>query len=477
MSLQINEIEAKASNTRLILMTLCTAVFISGLDLFVVNVALNSIGHSIGSKSLSNLSWILNGYAIFYAAFLVPAGRTADWIGQKTVFVTGVLLFTAASLGAAMSAALWVLIIFRCSQAIGAAAMTPSSLSLLLTLMPPEQRRRSVRLWASSGSVSAAAGPVAGGLLIHLSWQWIFIMNLPIGILALIAAMKFIPKVQQNQSTIFPDLAGGILLTVSMGALSLMLVKGPDWGWSDILTVISLFVFIIALIAFVFRSAKHKAPIIDLSLFRNEIFTWSNISVLLLCVAFAIEMLSITWFLQEVWKWPVLQTGLAIAPGPCMVWFFAKMAQWLASKIPPGVVAAAGILLVGIGSIMFLLAIGNTHSYSEQILPGWLVVGIGYGLSLPMMIASATADLAHHQIATGSAVVNMTRQIGTVLGTSILVLVLGDHAEPKASAFVNAWWIAAAISVIGAIAALRMSAKKPFSLDGVVSSNGTDTDL
>jgi MFS family permease len=154
-------------HSNIVLIILCLAVFMAGLDLFIINMALNHIGQDIGQSSLSNLSWVLNGYAIFFAALLVPAGRLVDRYGRKAGFLTGMVVFTCASVGCALSVNLWLLIMFRCIQAAGAAILTPSSLGLLLTAMPSERITSSVRIWASSSSLAGAAGPVIGGLLVN----------------------------------------------------------------------------------------------------------------------------------------------------------------------------------------------------------------------------------------------------------------------------------------------------------------------
>jgi EmrB/QacA subfamily drug resistance transporter len=448
--------DSRRSN--IILTILCLAVFMSGLDLFIVNVALNHIGQDIGQSSLSNLSWILNGYAIFYAALLVPAGRLVDRYGRKAGFLTGMVVFTLASLGCALSVNLWLLIIFRCIEATGAAILTPSSLGLLLTAMPPERVGGSVRLWASSSSFAGAVGPVIGGLLVGVSWRWIFVINLPIGIVAFLAAVFYLPNPKHDLSTRMPDLFGGLILIISIGALALGLVKAPDWGWGSLSTLSCWFIAVVTFSLFAFRSARHSTPIVELSLFKNPVFTWANIAMVLLSVAFAAQLIGIVLFLQESWHWSALITGLAVAPGPCMVSIFALIGQRLAKRIPVGIIAASGALLIALGSVLILVTINATPDYVGAILPGWLLIGIGIGLAFPGIIASATADLPRHQTATGSAVVSMSRQIGTVLGTSILVAILGTATGSGLfNAFIHAWWFAAALSLVCAVPALGIT--------------------
>jgi len=448
-------------HSNIVLNILCLAVFMAGLDLFIVNVALNHIGQDIGQSSLSNLSWVLNGYAIFFASLLVPAGRLVDRYGRKAGFLTGMTVFALASLGCALSVNLWLLVAFRCLQATGAAILTPSSLGLVLTAMPPDRVARSVRIWASSTSFAGAAGPVIGGLLVDASWRWIFVINLPIGIITLIAAFVFLPDLKHASSTRLPDLPGGIALVIGIGALALGLVKAPDWGWESVATSICWIVTVVALGWFAFRSAHHPAPIVEPSLLKNPVFTWANIAALLLSVAFAAQTLGMILFLQENWHWSALATGLAIAPGPCMVSIFALLGQRLARRFPVGVIAALGAFIIAIGTVLILSTSSSVPDYAYAILPGWLLFGIGIGLAFPIIIASATADLPRHQTSTGSAVVNMSRQIGSVLGTSILVVILGTAtASSLYPAFVHVWWFTTALSLACAIAALGITPRR-----------------
>lgn len=445
-------------HNKLNLFILCIAVFMASLDVFIVNVALNNIGDSFGQGSLSNLSWILNGYAILYAALLVPAGKWADRFGQKNGFVWGISLFTLSSLGAALSGVLWVLILFRCLQAIGAALLTPSSLGLVLTIMPEKQKKRAVRIWTSSGSLAAAAGPVVGGVLLEISWQWIFIINVPIGIFAVLTAIQYIPDQRSKTISGMPDLWGGLLFIVSIGALALGLGKATDWGWEHPTIWGSFILFVIALIGFITQSRKHPYPIVEFSLFRSRVFTWSNITITLVNIAFAMELLSIIMYIQNIWGWSSLATALAISAGPCMVWPSAIVGQRFSKRIPFNVVAAIGMVLIGAGSLLFALSVQGSPNYWTQVLPGWLIIGIGYGMTLPIIISSATKELASDQTATGSAIVNMFRQLGSVLGTTILVVALGSSVRDL-SAFENSWWIAAGLSLLGAFTALGLLPK------------------
>lgn len=203
------------SHPALLLGVLCLATFMTGLDVFIVNVGLHPIGRALGQGSLADLSWILNAYAIVFAALLVPAGRLGDRYGVKPMFLLGLVLFTAGSLGCALSGGLWPLVGLRCLQAVGAAALVPTSLGLVLTAIPADRRARSIQFWAISGSLGAAAGPALGGLLVQASWRWIFVVNLPIGIAATAVAALVAPNSRHSRETGTPDLSPGRRLSSS----------------------------------------------------------------------------------------------------------------------------------------------------------------------------------------------------------------------------------------------------------------------
>jgi EmrB/QacA subfamily drug resistance transporter len=439
-----------ALHPTVVLAVLCVAQFLAALDVFIVNVALPNIGAGFGESSLSNLSWILNAYAIVIAALMIPAGRLGDLFGRKRVFLFGMGIFTAASIGAALSGTLWVLVGFRIVQAAGAAAITPTSLGLLMVAAPAEKRAVHVKIWTASAALAAATGPVVGGLLVEASWRWIFLLNVPIGVVAIAAAIRFVPDVAREAGARLPDLLGGMLLVLSIGSLALGLVKAPDWGWSATATVVSFIIAAIALLAFLRRSAHHSDPVLDLNLLRSRVLSSASVSALLYFASFGILLLSSVLWLQGHWHYSPVRTGLAIAPGPCCVPLFAVLSELAAKRIAVGVIAAFGCVLSASGAVLLLASMGGTPSYVADFLPGWLLVCIGFALAMPTVTSSGTAELLPDQSATGSALVNASVQIGLVIGISILVAILGTASiAAELHVFRIAWWSAAGI-VVGA---------------------------
>jgi EmrB/QacA subfamily drug resistance transporter len=438
-----------------VLIILSAAAFLASLDLFIVNVALSDIGRDVGDGSLSNVSWVLNAYAIVYAALLVPAGRLADRFGRKAGFLLGLATFVAASLGCALAGGLWLLVAFRALQAAGAALLTPTSLGLLLAATLADKRAGAVRAWAAAGSLAAAFGPVVGGLLVEASWRWVFLVNLPFGIAALVAAWLIVPDATHDRGLDLPDLLGGVVLMISIGALATGLVQAPNWGWGSTATIGTLAASAFTLGLFVLRCHQHPVPVIDLLLLRQGTFAWSNATALLFSAAFAANLLAVVLWMEQIWRWSALRTGLGVAPGPLMVPIFAVIGNRLTKRYSVGRITAAGCLATAIGAVLILSSVETQPAYAGRLLPGWLAFGVGVGLALPTMLSSATSNLPPAQAATGSAIVNMSRQVGAVLGISVLIAVLAMGSP--LDAFRHAWWVVAGLSLAAAVTAVRTS--------------------
>lgn len=345
-------------------------------------------------------------------------------------------------------------------QAAGAAALTPTSLGLLLTALPPERRSGAVKVWATTSSFAGALGPVVGGALVQLSWQWVFLINLPVGVLVFVAALRLVPASRDESATRIPDLLGAVALAVAVGALALGLVKGKEWTWTGASTMAALGVAAAGLVFLVVRILRHPVPVVAPALFRVPTFVWANITALAFCTAFGAVFPSVVFWLENAGGFSTIGTGLAIVPGPLMVPVFAVVGQRLIRFMPVGVLVALGNLLFCAGATMLAISASADVRYVTQVLPGWIVIGIGIGLALPTMIAAATAELPPAQAATGSAVVNTSRQLGYVLGVAILVAVIGSITLPDdaaGTAFQHGWWFIASTAALSAMTALGIT--------------------
>jgi EmrB/QacA subfamily drug resistance transporter len=425
---------SKPVSPRLVLTIVCAGVVLASLDLFIVNVALPQIGRDfrLHGAALGDLSWVLNAYAIVYAALLVLLGRIAERYRRDLGFLIGVGVFVSGSIACSAASGLPQLIAFRVVQATGAALLTPTSLSLVLVTFKPDRRAAAVRTWTAVGGLAATLGPVLGGLLVAASWRWVFLINVPVGLLALVAGWRLLPRVPGHPVQA-PEPTGALLVTGGVAVLVLGLVDGGRWGWSSATTLAALGGGAALLISFALLIARQANPLVDRSLFRLRSFTGASVVAVVFSAAFGAMLLSRVLWAQDVWHWSPLVTGLSIAPGPIMVPLVSfTLTGRLSSRLGPGRTIALGSTVFGAGALWWALAAGLRPDYVGEMLGGMLLTGIGVGLSLPTIMATGTASLPPHSVATGSAVVNMFRQIGLAVGVAVLIAVLGDPHSPAA---------------------------------------------
>src|SRR4051794_37562194 len=284
-------------SARRVLAIASAATFLASLDLFIVNVAFPDIQRDFAGTSDASLSWVLNAYAIVFAALLVPMGRVGDLVGRKRVFLSGLALFLLGSALCAAAGSVGMLVAARVVQAIGGAALMPTSLALILGAYPPARRQGAVAVWSATGGVAAAAGPPLGGLLVQLSWHWVFLVNLPVGLVVLVLAARALTEAREPERPARPDLLGVVLLVAGVGALTLALVKAPAWGWGSPRVLGLLAGTGVLLAAFIARSARHPGPVIELSLFRTRSFAAANAAALFFFAAFGAMLLGSVLFL------------------------------------------------------------------------------------------------------------------------------------------------------------------------------------
>ena len=444
------------------LLVVCAGVILASLDLFIVNVALPDMARDLDG-SLSGLSWVLNGYAIVYAALLVLFGRLAEGRSRELGFLLGVLVFTLASAACGLATSVEQLVAFRVVQAAGAALLTPTSLSLILATAPAERRHASVRAWTAVGGLAAALGPVVGGLLVAASWRWVFLVNVPIGLAALYVGWRRLPHVP-GHPVARPGVLGSALLTVGVAGLSLGLVQGGEWGWGSPETVATLASSVAVLALFALHTARARNPLVQPALFRTVSFSGASIVMTLFSVSFGAMLLSVVLWMQDVWGWSALQTGLAIAPGPAMVPLFSFLvAGRLIARFGPAPVIAVGSTVFAGGLAWWAANASIQPDYTGMIVAGMLLTGVGVGLTLPTLMATAAGSLPPQWFATGSAVVNMLRQVGLAVGVAVLVAVLGtpDTPDDALAAFQTGWVVLAAIALAGAAAGAVLLRRRP----------------
>jgi EmrB/QacA subfamily drug resistance transporter len=432
-------------------------VFMAGLDLFIVNVAFPDIRSDFDGTSLSALSWILNAYAIVFAALLVPAGRISDRAGRKRGFVGGLATFIAASAAASVAPSVEVLVAARIVQAAGAAFMLPTSLGLLLPEFPPEKRATAVGAWAAVGGIAAAAGPPIGGLLVQASWRLVFLVNIPVGLVALVAAMRTLKERRDPDPGPRPDMPGAVLLAGGIAVLVLAIVKGHDWGWDSAGVLASFAAAAVLLPAFVARSARHPAPVVELPMLRVRSFAFANVGAFVFFTAFAAMLLAGVLFMTGVWGYSVFRAGLSLAPGPSMAALFSAPAGALSDRFGQRAVGAPGPVIFALGCLWWVWQVGAEPHYASEMLPGLLLTGAGVGLTIPTLSSAAAASLPPQRFSTGIAVLTMSRQIGSALGVAVLVAILGTPSRANAlDLFDNAWTFMAIASAVAFLAYLAL---------------------
>ena len=417
-----------------IVAVLALAVFMSSLDLFIVNLAFPYISRDYPGTSLSSLSWVLNAYTIVFAAVLVPAGRWADRIGRRRLFSGGLILFSFGSVLCGLAPGVGALIAARVVQAAGAGAMVPASLSLLLAAVPASARPKALGTWSALGALGAALGPVIGGALVQVDWRWVFWINVPVGLAAVVLAVRVVPESRDPASSGRPDVLGAGLLAAAVGLVALALVKAPGWGWDSAGFIGLLAASVLCGALMVLRSRRHHAPVIELGLLRSRTFSGAFAASILYYAGFGAFVLSAVEFLTGVWHYSAVEAGLAIAPGPLMVLPFARVvAPRLTALIGgPGRVAAIGCAVNAGAQLLWLTQIQAQPAYLTHLLPAQLIGGAGVGLAIPSLLGAGSASLTPARFGTGSGILNTGRQVGTVLGVAALVAILSrvSPADP-----------------------------------------------
>jgi EmrB/QacA subfamily drug resistance transporter len=448
-----------------VLLVTSAAAFMSFLDVTIVNIAFPDMRTSFADVPLAHLSWVLNAYNVVFAASLIPAGRLADRYGRKRLFLAGGLVFLGASMLCGVAWNADVLIAARALQALGGAALVPTSLSLVLPEFPLERRATATALWGATGAVAAATGPSLGGLLVDWQgWRWVFYVNLFIGIPALLVGRRLLHESRDEQARL-PDLVGTAMVALGVGALALALVQGPSWGWSSARTLGAGAFAAVLLTATVLRSLRHPRPIFELSLFKVRSFTVANIGVSIFSAGFFALLLCNVLFLTGVWHYSILRAGVALTPGPLMAALSAPVGGRLSDRFGQRVVAAPGGLIFAGGVLFFLLVTGSEPNWAGTFLPGMMLTGIGVGLSFSGYGSAVVAELPRQRYATGSALSTTFRQIGAVVGIAVLIAILGSGKGETLTTFHHAWTMMFLTGLVAGVTAIALGRVRARNVD------------
>ena len=444
--------------------------FMLVLDIAIVNVALPSIKVDLGF-SQENLQWVISAYALVFGGFLLLGGRAADILGRRLMFITGLVVFTGASLLAALAWNEPSLIGARAIQGLGAAIIAPAALSILMTTFSEgKERNIALGVWGAVGGFGAAAGVLLGGVFTDLlSWEWIFFLNLPVGITALALAPVLLGESRDIRTQGF-DALGAVLVTGGLSTAVFGITQANDWGWSSTRTIGVFAAAVVMLVGFVIRETRATHPLMSFSIFRIKTVAGANIAGFILGTALFSMFLMLTLYMQQVLGYSPLETGIAYiaVAGTSIVW--AMVAQQLVTRVGVKPVLVTGMSLLTIG-LLYFTQVSVEGSYLGDLLPGFLVIAMGMAFSFVSISIAALAGVQAKDAGLASGLINTSQQIGGALGIAVLSSVAVAHttdaakagdAMPQAltSGFQAAFWVGAAVAAAGVLAALVLIRKE-----------------
>jgi EmrB/QacA subfamily drug resistance transporter len=433
--------------------------FLVSLDLSIVNVAFPALMRAFPETSRAALSWVVTAYSIVFGSLLVIGGRTGDRLGLRKVFFAGLATF---SLGSALCGAapnVPLLVAGRALQGIGAAFLLPASVGLLLAAVRPEKRSQIVALWGGVGALAVATGPSLGSVLVAgPGWRSAFYLNLPVGLIAYVWGRRVLPNAPAPGGSARPDYLGALLLSSALSALTLAISEWGGRGAGDPLVWGSLVLAPLLAAAFFYRTAHHAAPVLDLSLFRSATFRIANLATLAYAMAFFAVLLGNILFLTEVWHYPITRAGLAVTPGPLVVAVVSGFAGRAAARVGFRAVLVPGSVCFAAALAWFALRVGAEPAYLAQWLPGTLLMGLGIGLTFPVLSAAAVSSLPPDRFGVGSAVNQTARQVGGAIGVAILVAIVGepDGQISALAGFQHMWLYAAGMATLSGLIAVGL---------------------
>ena len=454
-----------STNHRWLALALLSVVqFMLVLDIAIVNVALPSIKLDLGF-SQQNLQWVISAYALVFGGFLLLGGRAADLLGRRRLFLIGLALFTTASLLAALAWNEPSLIGARALQGLGAAIIAPAALSILMTTFSEgKERNIALGVWGAVGGFGAAAGVLLGGVFTDLlSWEWIFFLNIPVGLVAMALAPVLLAESRDARVHGF-DALGAVLVTAGLSTAVFGITQANDWGWTSGRTI-GVFAAAVALLAgFVVRETRTAHPLMSFSIFRIKTVAGANIAGFILGTALFSMFLMLTLYMQQVLGYSPMKTGLAYiaVAGTSIVW--AMVAQQLVTRAGVKPVLVTGMSLLALG-LLYFTQVSPDGSYVSDLLPGFLVVAMGMAFSFVSISIAALAGVPAKDAGLASGLINTSQQIGGALGIAVLSSVAiaqtndaaatGD-AVPTAltSGFQAAFWVGAGIAAVGVVASL-----------------------
>ena len=402
-------------------------LFMIMLDNTVVNVALPSIQRDL-KVDVSELEWVVNAYFLTFAVLMLTGGKLGDLLGRRLIFIVGLAIFTASSLACGLATSGDVLIAARAVQGVGAALMNPATLSIITAAFPPRQRGMAMGIWVGVSAMALALGPITGGLLAeHADWSWIFFINVPIGLVAMVVARLVVAETKDTSGEQRLDLPGLATSGTSLFALTYALIEANNKGWTSA-EILALFALAaVSMAAFVMLELRQRVPMLDLSLFRNATFAGANATMLLVALAMFGVFFFVSLYVQNILGYSPVQAGAAFLPMTMCIVFIAPVAGKLSDHVGSRWLMGGGMTLVGCSLLLFSLL--DQASSFWNLFPALLVGGAGMALAMTPTASAAMGSVPVDKAGVGSGVLNSMRQVGGSLGVAIMGAILGSYVS------------------------------------------------
>ena len=420
------------------LVVVCLAQFMVILDATIVNVALPSIQRGL-HFSEANLQWVINSYTLMFGGFLLLGGRAADFFGRRRLFLAGVVVFSVASLINGLASSSEMLILGRGLQGLGGALVSPAALSIITTTFAEgPDRNKALGVWSAIAAGGAAIGLLLGGVLTDLlSWEWCFFVNVPVGAIAVLAALRYVPNTLSEHKPDSIDIAGAVAVTSGLVVLVYAIVKAQDWGFGSGRTIGLAAVAAALLATFIAIERRSKAPLVRLGIFRKRTLTGANVVMTLVAAGMFSMFFFVTLYVQEILGYSPLKAGLAFLPVTALIMVGAGLAQQGVRRLGARTQTVIGIGTATIG--MFLMtALPFDGSYASDVLPGLLLIGLGMGMTFVPITLMATTGVHGDDQGLASGLLNTAQQVGGALGLAALSTVAFNHASSHLSSLGHA---------------------------------------
>jgi EmrB/QacA subfamily drug resistance transporter len=450
----------------------------AAIDATVIGIALPTIGRDFHA-SLGTLQWVVTGYTLTLASLLLLGGSLGDRYGRKRIFILGVAWFAVASAACALASGSTQLIVLRVLQGVGGALLTPGSLAILEASFARGDRSEAIGAWSGLGGVATAAGPLVGGYLISAaSWRWIFLINIPLGVVVLLVSARQVPESHDPSATGRIDVAGAALATVSLAGVAYALIDGPARGWSSPTVVTSLAVGVAGAVAFLVVESRSASPMLPLGMFRNQQFAVTNGVTFVVYAGLGGVLFLLPVVLQVVDHYSPLESGVALLPMTLVMLAFSARSGRLAATIGPRLQMGVGPVVVGVG-LALLSRAPNSASYITGVLPAVLVIAAGLAVTVAPLTSTALNSVSETHAGLASAVNNDVARLGSLIAVAVLPALGGItglsylHPQALAHGFQRAVLIAGSWCVVGGIVA-AIGIRNPPHAEGRTTTERTD---